>query len=69
MNMALIQGWALGFEAAGRAVCAHTRVGLGSSYTGEDALAMEEGEGKRGSLRQGGTRRHGWGRVLASRWY
>ena len=45
MNMALIQGWALGFEAAGRAVCAHTRVGLGSPYTGEDALAREEGEG------------------------
>lgn len=69
MNMALIQGWALGSEAAGGAVSAHRHVGLGSPYTGEDALAREEGEGKRGSLRRGRTRRHGGGRVLASRWY
>lgn len=69
MNTALIHGWALGFEAAGGAVCAQTRMGLGSPYMGEDALAREEREGKRGSLRRGGTRRHGGGRVLASRWY
>lgn len=35
---------------------AHRHVGLGSPYTGEDALAGEEGQGKRGSLRRGRTR-------------
>lgn len=33
--------------------CARARVGLGSRYPGEDALAGEEGEGKRGVSEEG----------------
>lgn len=41
---------------------AHARVGLGSRYTGEDALAGEEGEGKWGVSEEGGAGRRGGGK-------
>lgn len=61
MNMALIQGWALGSEAAGGAVSAHRHVGLGSPYTGGGCLGWEEGQGKRGESETREDQEARWG--------